>query len=113
MSQARGLSLFAIALVLVVQVIATDVPTTPVGSVPRSRSLELLDNVRSEEGDNAVVVEGQYQSSSTHARPRPVDVAAFASAPARRAFYEFVSRVSQRTLSNKRFSRSRDFCIKI
>jgi len=48
-----------LVLVLVVQVIATIIPATAIGSLSRSLN---FDDVRSEEDDNAVVVEGRYWS---------------------------------------------------
>lgn len=51
-----------LVLVLVVQVIATIVPAAAIG--PLSRSLN-LDDVRPEEDDNAVVIEGRYRLPST------------------------------------------------
>jgi hypothetical protein len=49
-----------LVLVLVIQVIATIVAAAAVE--PTSLNFEALDDARLEEEDNAIVVEGQYQS---------------------------------------------------
>jgi len=59
-SWARRPSFAMLVLVLVVQVIATIVAAAAVE--PTSLNFEALDDARLEEEDNAIVVEGQYQS---------------------------------------------------
>lgn len=57
-----------LVLVLMVQVLATIVSATvAVELVPRSLD---LDDIRPEDDDNAVVIEGQYQSSILSRVPR-------------------------------------------
>jgi len=59
-SWARRPSFAMLVLVLVIQVIATIIAAAAVE--PTSLNFEALDDARLEEEDNAIVVEGQYQS---------------------------------------------------
>ncbi|XP_032685596.1 proclotting enzyme-like [Odontomachus brunneus] len=69
MSRPRGLPSFAlIVLVLVVQVIAANVPETPVASVSRSRSYKPADDTHLLEEDDAVIVEAAIEPSQSASR---------------------------------------------